>query len=91
VLHRELDRRLARERHRARQELVQDDPHRVQVGSGRDRRALGLLGGEVLRGADDRPLLGHLARAGARDAEVGHLDAALAVDEDVVRLDVAVD
>ena len=37
------------------------------------------------------PGLGHLARAGARDAEVGDLDAPLAVDDHVVRLDVAVD
>ena len=44
-----------------------------------------------MRGADDRALLGHLARAGARDPEVGDLDDALGVDDDVVRLDVPVD
>ena len=40
------------------------------------------------------PMIGaflrHLARAGARDAEVRDLDDALGVDDDVVRLDVAV-
>ena len=50
-----------------------------------------LLRREVLRGADDRALLGHLARAGARDAEVRHLHVPLGIDEHVVRLDVAVD
>src|SRR5439155_27370651 len=53
--------------------------------------APGLLGGDVLTRPHARPRLGHLARAGARDAEVRHLLAPLAVDQDVVRLDVAVD
>ena len=44
-----------------------------------------------MRGADDRALLGHLARTCARDPEVGDLDDAFGVDDDVVRLDVAVD
>ena len=55
------------------------------------RAALRLLGREVLRGADDRPGLRHLARAGACDAEIRHLEAAVGGDDDVVRLDVAVD
>ncbi len=90
VLHRDLDRRLAVERRLAGQQLVEDDAERVEVGARVDLASLGLLGREVLRRADDRARLGHLARAGARDPEVRHLHAALAVDEDVVRLDVAV-
>ena len=91
VLHRDLDRAVAGERHLAGEQLEEHDPGRVEVGRLVDRRAARLLGREVLRGADDRALLGHLARARARDAEVRHLDDALGVDDDVVRLDVAVD
>ena len=91
VLHRDLDGRLAGEGHRPGQQLVEDDPGRVEVRRLVDGGAARLLGGEVLRRADDRARLGHLAGgAGARDAEVHHLDAALAVDDHVVRLDVAV-
>jgi hypothetical protein len=90
VLHRDLDRGLAVERDVSGQELEEHDAGGVQVGRLVDRRAARLLGGEVLRGADDRALLGHLARARAGDAEVGDLDDALGVDDDVVRLDVAV-
>ena len=91
VLHRDLHRAVAGERDRAREHLVEDDAERVQVGRLVDLRAARLLRREVLRGADDRALLGHLARAGARDAEVRDLQVPLAVDEHVVRLDVAVD
>ncbi len=91
VLHRDLDGRLARERDLAGEQLVEDDPGRVEIGRLVDGRATRLLGREVLGGADDRARLGHLAGAGARDAEVRHLDAALVVDEHVVRLDVSVD
>ena len=91
VLHRDLDRRVAVERRLPGEELVEDDAEGVEIGALVDLGAARLLGREVLRGADDRARLGHLARPGARDAEVGDLDAALAVDEDVVRLDVAVD
>ena len=91
VLHRDLDRAVARERHLAGEQLEEDDPRRVEVRRLVDRRAACLLRGEVLRGADDRALLRHLARAGARDAEVRDLHDALGVDDDVVRLDVAVD
>ena len=91
VLHRDLDRAVAGERNLPGEHLVEDDPERVQVGALVDLRAARLLRREVLRGADDRALLGHLARAGARDAEVRHLHVPLRVDEHVVRLDVAVD
>ena len=91
VLHRDLERRVARERHLPGQHLVEHDADRVEVGGLVDRRAARLLGREVLRGADDRADLGHLARARAGDAEIGHLQPALRADEHVVRLDVAVD
>ncbi len=91
VLHRDLERRVARERDRAREHLVEDDPDRVDVGGGADRRAPRLLGRQVLRRADDRAGLGHLARPGAGDAEVHHLQPPVRCDRDVVRLDVAVD
>jgi hypothetical protein len=91
VLHRDLDRRVAAEGHFAGKELVEDDPHRVDVRPRVRARTPRLLGREVLRRADDRAHLGHLARAGAGDPEVGHLQPAVAADDDVVRLDVAVD
>ena len=91
VLHRDLDRLLARERDGAREHLVEHDADRVEIGGGADRAAARLLGGEVLGRADDRSDLGHLAGAGARDAEVGDLAAAILADEHVVRLDVAMD
>jgi hypothetical protein len=53
VLHRDLERRLARERHLPRQHLVEHDPDGVEVGGGVHRLALRLLGREVLRRADD--------------------------------------
>ena len=91
VLHRDLERRIARERHLPGEHLVEHDADRVEIGGLVDRRAARLLRREVLRGADDRADLGHLAGAGPRDPEVRHLDPPLASDEDVVRLDVAVD
>ena len=90
MLHRDLDRRLV-VGCLAGEKLVKDDPDRVKIGARIDRGAARLLGGEVLRGADDRADLGHLARACPGDAEVGDLDASLLVHEHVVRLDVAVD
>ena len=98
VLHGDLDRRVAGERHLAGQHLVEHDAGRVEVGGGRHRRAARLLGREVLRGAHDRAGLGHLRGAVPRDPEVGHLQPRLVRlhllvggDEDVVRLDVAMD
>ena len=91
MLHGDLDRRVARERDVAGEHLVQHDAQRVEIRAGVDGGAAGLFGREVLRRADDRPGLGHLRRARARDPEVGHLQAAVRADHDVVRLDVAVD
>ena len=94
MLHRDLERRFARERQLPRQQLVQNDPDGVDVRALVDRRAACLLRREVLRGPDDRARLGHLARRGARDAEVGHLVAPLRAvrgKQHVVRLHVPVD
>ncbi len=91
MLHRDLDRGFSGERHRPGQKLVEDDSGRVQIRCLIDRCAARLLGREVLGGADDRALLRHLARAGARDAEVRHLDDTLGIDDHVVRLDVPMD
>ena len=91
VLHRDLDRRLAEERHLAGEELVEEDSRGVEVRCLVDGSAARLLRREVLGGADDRALLRHLARPGTCDAEVRDLDDALGVDDHVVRLDVAVD
>jgi len=91
VLHRDLDRRVAGERHLPGEHLVEDDPERVQIRARVNGRAARLLRGEVLRGANDRSGLRHLRRAGACDAEVRHLQPAVRADDDVVRFDVAVD
>jgi hypothetical protein len=91
VLHRDLDRRVARERHVAGEHLVEDDADRVEIGGSGHLRAASLLRREVVGGAHDRAGLGHLRRAGARDAEVGDLQPLFGADQDVVRLDVAVD
>jgi hypothetical protein len=81
---------LGAERRPAAQRLVQHDAERVHVGRRPHRPALHLLGRQVLRGAEHRPLSGVvLARLG--DAEVGDHHAAVAAQQDVRRLDVAVD
>ena len=76
----------------AREELVEDDPERVDVGRGGRLVAAGLLRAEVVDGAERRAREGHLGlgnRPG--DAEIGHLDVPIAVDHDVAGLDVAMD
>ena len=93
---------LARERHAAGQELVEDRPQSVDVGAGVDVEIvqLRLLGRHVFQRADERADLGVDApigqpRAGGLgDAEVDHLGHRPAVvegDQDVRRLQVAVD
>jgi hypothetical protein len=89
VLHRDLDRRIAAERHLPSQHLVEDDSDRVQVGGGGHRRPASLFRRQVLRRPHDRAGLRHLGRPRARDAEVRHLQPL--ADQDVVRLDIAVD
>ena len=83
---------LAVERHAPGQQLVQHDAHRVAVAGGGDVLAAGLLGRQVLGGADDRPDLGHAGIvAGAGDSEVRDLQVTVLGDEHVLGLDVAVD
>ena len=95
VLHRDLERGVARERQPSGEQLVEDDPDRVDVRALVDGGAAGLLRREVLSRPDDRPGLCHLARRRPGDTEVGDLEARLAVavlrEDDVVGLDVAVD
>ena len=87
-------RRLAPERGTPGQHLVQHHPGGVEVGTGVDGFALGLLGGEVGGGAEDRGCLGDRRRRvgdGAGDAEVHDLDLVVLGDHDIAGLDVAVD
>ncbi len=91
MLHRDLHRRVAREGHRPRQHLVEEDADGVEVGALVDPGAPRLFRREVLGGADDGAGLGHLADPGPGDAEVRHLQAPVRVGHHVVRLDVAVD
>ncbi|MGX1504878.1 UNVERIFIED_CONTAM: hypothetical protein RKD43_003503 [Streptomyces graminofaciens] len=91
---RDRQRRVGVERQPAGQQLEEHDPDRIQVGTGVHTPAEGLLGGEVLRGADDHARLRHgrdarLHRTG--DAEVHHLDDAALGHHHVAGLDVAVD
>ncbi len=85
-------RALGLERPTARDQLVRDDAERIAV-AGRGRLlALGLLGREVARSAENGP--GHRQRGEprcTRDPEVGDSHLVVAVEEEVPRLDVAVD
>ena len=87
------DRGVADERRPAGEQLEQQAPGGVQVGARVDRQPLRLLGGQVLRGADDGLRLGHRGRRvgdGPGDAEVHHLDVTVAGDHHVGRFDVTV-
>ena len=87
------DRRVTDERRLAGEDFVEHAAQRVDIGAGVDRLAAGLLGRQVLRGADHRGGLGHAVGVGQRagDAEVHHLHRAGLADHDVRGLDVAVD
>ena len=93
VLHRHRDEVVARERHVAGEQLIDDDPERVDVRGLGDLPSLRLLGRDVVAGSEHRARGGlallRLERAG--DPEVGHLRFALAVQQHVLGLDVAVD
>ena len=92
VLERDRDEVLARERHAAGEELVEDDAEGVDVAERVDLLAARLLGRDVLARADDGPRDRHALDVDrARDAEVGHLRLAVLVEQHVLRLHVAVD
>ena len=85
--------RVAHEGRSPGQQLVEQAAGGVDVGAGVHRLPAGLLGGEVLRGADDGGGLGDAGRRlghRARDAEVHDLDLAAGGQHHVARLDVAV-
>ena len=82
---------VALEGHLAGGRLVHDDAEGVDVGRGPELLALGLLGGDVVGGAEDRVVLREVAVLRPGDAEVHHLDVAVGLHHDVLRLDVAVD
>ncbi len=93
MLIRDRDRGVAGEGRPSGQQLIQQAPGRVQVAAGIDPLAPCLLGGQVLRGADD---LGRLRHRGLRvadgpgDAEVHHLDVPGPGQHHVAGLDVPV-
>ena len=73
-------------------QLVGDDPQRVEVRTRAGVLAAGLLGGEVGGRAEHRSDLGDARLLGGlRDPEVGELDLAFAGTQQVAGLDVTVD
>ena len=86
------DRVVALEGQPSGEHLVEGDAHRVDVGLGHHALALGLLGREIVGGAERLPGLRE-AQVGYAlgDAEVGHLHPAVVGDEHVLGLDIAVD
>ena len=82
-------RRARSERSLAREQLVEDEPERVDVAADRDFLARELLGRHVARRARAH-LLALDALRETRQAEVGDLGPAPAVDHHVRRLEVAV-
>ena len=88
--------RLARERDLPGQALMRDDTERVQVGRGRRGNTRDPFRGQVGRGPDQHPGLGHGLRhrsfpGRGGDPEVGDLDQAIQPDQQVPGLDVPVD
>ncbi len=93
VLERDRDRRLAGERQRAGEHLIQHDADRVEVAALVEIVALRLLRRDVGDAAHHHPRLRHAERVlgdRARDPEVAELDDVVFGDQDVRRLDVAV-
>ena len=72
--------------------LIEHDAERIEVAAGVRLEPLGLLGGDIVHGADGRigPAAAVFVLEGG-DAEVCHLGDAVAVDHDVLGLDIAVD
>ncbi len=92
VLERDGDEAVAIEGHGARQQLVEDDAEGVDVGPVVDRLTGGLLGRDVVGGAENGAGLGDavLDVERARDPEVGHLRPTVLVQQHVLRLYVPV-
>jgi hypothetical protein len=91
VLHGHADLVLAVERDLAGEHLVEHDAERVDVRLAVDVVAERLLGGHVVRRAQDAAVGGQpVVAQRARDPEVGDLGRALRVDQHVLGLDVAV-
>ena len=87
-----LDERVATVGRRARQAGVQHGTERVHVDPAVEALAEGLLGRDVVAGAEHAAGCGQLGRLiDARDAEVCELDEPVSRDQHVLRLDVTVD
>ena len=87
------DRGVADDGRLARARLDEDDGQGVQIGAPVDRRAAGLLGRDVARGADERARRLRPRGLGQRagEAEVGDAHDPVRVEQEVPGLDVAVD
>ena len=88
------DRRVALEGRTPSEQLVEHDTDGVKIGRRGHRLPHNLLGGEVLRCADELAGAGQVGREVAEafgDPEVGQLHRPAGAEEDVARLDVAVD
>ena len=75
----------------AREHLIEHDAGRVDIGPGVDMLAPGLLGRNVMHGAQGilRQGLSGILQAG--DTEIGHLYTAVPQDHDILRLNIPVD
>ena len=82
--------RVAVERDLSREELVEGDADRVEIGCHTGTVALNLLGREVLHGAEHDTRLGDVI-VPARDAKVSQLQLPVGRHDRVVGLEVAVD
>ena len=91
MLNGDRDRVVSLEGKPARQHLIKHNASGVDIGTGIDMAAPGLLWGDIMHGANG--LLGHgnLGSGGTGDAEVRHLNAAVPEHHDVLGLDVPVD
>ena len=91
VLNGDRNGRIAVIRRAARQHFVHDDAERIEVGAAVDLRALGLLGRDIVDGAERLAREGVLCGGDAGNAEVRDLDAAVLQNHDIMGLDVTVD
>ena len=75
----------------SREHFIHHNAQRVQVGSGIHLRALRLLRGNIVDGAQRLPGQGILRGIEPGNAKIGHLDAAVLENHNIVGLDVPVD